>query len=130
MGIVFILTPKKEVIYTKLASTVRQVLEKMKYHNCTQMPVIDNKGRFSGVVTEEGLIKKISSMPNLKLRDFDKVGISDIVIYNRSMMAHINDRIEDLNRYGLNKSFIPVVDDNNVFIGVVKQCDLIANSIA
>ncbi|SMC24687.1 CBS domain-containing protein [Clostridium acidisoli DSM 12555] len=128
MNIVFFLTPKREVIYVKLTSTVRQVLEKMKYHNCNRLPILDDKGVFVGIITKEDLISKIKNSPKLEFKDFNKMGISDIITDMIDMTVHIYDNIDDLPTSMLDRSFVPVVDDSNIFIGIIKKSDLLSMS--
>ncbi|WP_026884635.1 CBS domain-containing protein [Clostridium akagii] len=125
MTIVFFLTPKKEVIYGKLTSTVRQILEKMKYHNCIQIPILDNHGIYVGTVTKDDLVRKIKNSPEVEFKDFNKVGILDIVRQMVIRPVHIDCKVEDLPNDMINQGFTPVVDDNNIFIGIIKKSDLI-----
>ena len=125
MTIVFFLTPKKEVIYGKLTSTVRQILEKMKYHNCIQIPILDDHGIYVGTVTKEDLIRKINNSPKVEFKDFNKMGILDIVRKIANKPVHIDCKVEDLPNDMMNQSFTPVVDDNNIFIGIIKKSDVL-----
>ena len=52
MNILRFLTPKEDVEYINIESSVRQGLEKMKYHGYAAIPVIDSEGKYVGVVTE------------------------------------------------------------------------------
>ena len=52
MNILYFLTPKSEVEYIRIESSVRQGLEKMKYHGYAAIPVIDKEGHYEGTVTE------------------------------------------------------------------------------
>lgn len=126
MNIAFFLTPKKQVVYAKLTSTIRQVFERMKYYNCMQIIVLDNKGQYAGVISKDDLIAKINASPKLEFKDLNKVGVLDVVKYMINKPIRIDCEIEDVERSMKNKNFVPVVDDNNIFIGIVKKEDILS----
>jgi len=65
MNIAFFLTPKKEVAFEKSTCTMRQALEKMEYHRYSAIPILDDKGRYVGTLTEGDLLWKLINTPNL-----------------------------------------------------------------
>ena len=78
MKITFFLIPKSEVIYLPLHSTMRQALEKMEYHRYTAIPLIDDKGRYAGTITEGDLLWKMKNTPGLTFSGAEKITLSDI----------------------------------------------------
>ena len=56
MNILFFLTPKEDVSYLPEDYTLRQALEKMKYHGYSAVPVLTGDGRYVGTVTEGDLL--------------------------------------------------------------------------
>lgn len=125
MNVAFFITPKKQVVYAKLTSTIRQILERMRYYNCMQIIVLDNKGEYAGVISKDDLIDRINTSPKLEFKDLNKIGILDIVKYMINKPVGIDCEIEDVENSMNNKSFVPVVDDNNVFIGIIKKEDIL-----
>lgn len=125
MNIAFFLTPKNEVIYEKPSSTMRQALERMEYHRYTSVPLINEKGNYVGTLTEGDLLWKLKNTPNLSFNDTSNILIKDIPrhIYNKSVL--INADIENLIFLAKSQNFVPVVDDNDVFIGIIKRSDII-----
>ncbi len=62
---------------------------------------------------------------NLDLKGLEDVPVTDI---NRKMdnsPVSINADIEDLVIKSLNQNFIPVIDDQDTFIGIIKRRDVI-----
>ena len=59
MNIAFFLTPKHEVICESLNSTMRQAIERMEYHSYTAIPVLDDRGKYVGTLTEGDLLWKL-----------------------------------------------------------------------
>ena len=125
MNVAFFLTPKTEVIYEKIDSTMRQVLERMEYHRYTAIPLIDNEGKYVGTITEGDLLWKLKNTPGLDFKNTEKVSIKDI---ERRFVNHpvsINAEIEDLISKAITQNFIPIVDDEGIFIGIIKRSDII-----
>ena len=111
MNILFFLTPKSEVAYIYEDYTIRQALEKMEYHKYSAIPIISKDGKYVGTITD--------------LKGLEDVPVTDI---NRKMdnsPVSINADIEDLVIKSLNQNFIPVIDDQDTFIGIIKRRDVI-----
>lgn len=125
MNIAFFLTPKKEVVFEKSSATMRQALERMEYHRYTAMPILDDKGRYVGTLTEGDLLFKLKNTPDLDFKNTSKVLISDIVMHMVNKPVHIDCNIEDLVATSINQNFVPVIDDNEIFIGIIKRSDII-----
>ena len=125
MNIAFLLTPKNEVIYEYLDVTMRQVIEKMEHHGYTAIPLIDKSGKYVGTITEGDLLWKLKNTPGLDFKNTEKVSIKDI---ERRFINHpvsINAEIEDLISKAITQNFIPIVDDEGIFIGIIKRSDII-----
>jgi len=125
MNIAFFLTPKKEIVFEKSTATMRQVLEKMEYHTYTAIPILDDKGMYIGTLTEGDLLWKLKNSPGLDFKNTNKVIISDVLMHQINNPVHIDSNIEDLVATSINQNFVPVVDDNNIFIGIIRRSDII-----
>ena len=125
MNIAFFLTPKKDVVFEKSTATMRQALEKMEYHTHTAIPILNDKGMYIGTLTEGDLLWKLKNSPGLDFQNTSKVIISDVFMHQTNNPVHIDSNIEDLIATSINQNFVPVVDDNNIFIGIIKRSDII-----
>lgn len=125
MNIAFFLTPKSEVIYELPASTMRQALERMEYHRYTAVPLIDEGGRYVGTLTEGDMLWKLKGMSDFSLKEANKILIKDIPKRMINKPVSINANIEDLLTLAENQNFVPVIDDQGVFIGIIKRSDII-----
>lgn len=125
MNIAFFLTPKNQVVYEKPNSTMRQALERMEYHRYTAVPLVNEKGNYVGTLTEGDLLWKIKNTPNLSFNDTSKISIEDIPRHICNKAVLINSDIESLISLAKDQNFVPVVDDNNIFIGIIKRSDII-----
>lgn len=121
MNILFFLTPKSEVAYIYEDYTIRQALEKMEYHKYSAIPIISKDGKYVGTITEGDFLWTLKNDLNLDLKGLEDVPVTDI---NRKMdnsPVSINADIEDLVIKSLNQNFIPVIDDQDTFIGIIKR---------
>jgi CBS domain-containing protein len=125
MNIAFFLTPKKEVVYEQLNNTMRQAIERMEYHRYTAIPILNDKGMYVGTLTEGDLLWKLKNTPKLDFKNTSKVIISDISLNVVNESVHIDTNIEDLIATSINQNFVPVVDDDNIFIGIIKRSDIL-----
>ena len=125
MNIAFFLTPKKEVVYEQLTNTMRQAIERMEYHRYTAIPILNDKGMYVGTLTEGDLLWKLKNTPRLDFKNTSKVIISEISLHVINESVHIDTNIEDLIATSINQNFVPVVDDDNIFIGIIKRSDIL-----
>lgn len=125
MNIAFFLTPKSDVVCENINSTMRQAMERMEFHGYTAIPIIDNGGKYIGTLTEGDLLWKLKNTPNLNFLNSSKVKLSDIHRKTLNKPVSINSDIESLLSLAVNQNFVPVVDDEGVFIGIIKRSDII-----
>ncbi|AXF57266.1 CBS domain-containing protein [Salicibibacter kimchii] len=125
MNIGFFLLPKQEVKYLSPEATVRQALEKMRHHSYTAAPLVNEEGRFAGTVTEGDLLWQLVDH---KEEGFDKamnLRLKDITLRVQNLPIFIHAQMEDLIALSADQNFIPVTDDAEYFIGIVRRRDII-----
>ncbi len=124
MNIAFFLLPKKEVVYLPLKCTMRQALEKMEYHRYTAIPLIDEHGKYAGTLTEGDLLWKMKNTPGLTFEGTAKINIGEVPRRITNNPVRIGAEIEDLLSLAIVQNFVPVVDDNNIFIGIIRRREI------
>ena len=125
MNIAFFLTPKNEVVCESCEATMRQVMEKMEHHGYTAIPLIDKSGKYVGTLTEGDLLWKLKNTPDLNFKNTECVKVKEIDRRVSHKSVSINSDIENLINLAINQNFVPVVDDNRIFIGIIKRSDII-----
>lgn len=125
MNVPFFLTPKQEVIHLPQHSTMRQALEKMEYHRYSAIPLVDDEGKYAGTITEGDLLWKIKNTPGLSFENTHKISLEDVPQHIQNKVVNIQARMEDLFTLAETQNFVPVTDDEGVFIGIVKRSDII-----
>lgn len=125
MNIAFFLIPKEEVVYIYSDSTMRQALEKMEHHRYTAIPVIDHEGKYIGSLTEGDLLWRLKNTSDLTFENTQTVRVNDILRHRESREINISSQIEDLILKVIEQNFVPVVDDNKIFIGIIRRREII-----
>ena len=125
MNILFFLHPKQEVAYVYDDCTLRQVLETMEHHKYASIPMLNRQGEYVGTITEGDLLwgMKTLNVPNLKTAE----GISIMAIPRRATYkaVHADSDMEDLLDKAINQNYVPVVDDQGYFIGIITRKEII-----
>ena len=117
--------PKSLVEYIDSDSTVRQALEKMRFHRYTALPIIDKEGRYVATIRHDDIFKCF-----LEAGSFDKALAEDIPIleiadrkYSPPLLhsASMNQLIDSVKEH----NFVPVVDDRGCFIGIILRREVL-----
>ena len=124
MNILFFLTPKSEVQYICNEDTLRQVLEKMEYHRYSAIPMLTKQGKYVGTITEGDLLWAIKEKYSLNLKEAEDIPISKIVRKKDNAPVYANSNMEDLINKVMVQNFVPVLDDNKIFIGIITRRDV------
>lgn len=125
MNIAFFLTPKSELVFIEKHITIRQALETMEYHRYTQVCVIDKHGRYVDALSEGDLLWHLKHKEGLMFKDTEKESIDKVKRYRETKPVLISSDIESLIELSVSQSFVPVVDDQGIFIGIIKRSDII-----
>ncbi len=125
MNILFFLTPKEEVAYIEESDTLRQVLEKMEHHGYTALPLLSKKGKYIGTVTEGDLLWYLKDRDFPKLHELEDLPIGVLHRHRDNKAVNVHETIEGLFDRMINQNFVPVVDDDKIFIGIVTRKDVL-----
>lgn len=125
MNVAFFITPKQDTIYILENATIRQAIEKMEYHGYSAIPIINEKGKYISTLTEGDLLKQVKKMPDKTLQEIGKLPLREVEKHVKNRAVSINANIEDLILLITNQNFVPVIDDDRTFIGIVKRSTII-----
>ena len=125
MNLLFFLTPKSEVAYVEENDSLRQVLEKMEYHGYTAVPLLSPDGRYIGTITEGDVLWKLKKENFPDLREMENISVMQIARKRDNKAVHANVDMEGLLERVTRQNFVPVVDDERTFIGIVTRKDVI-----
>lgn len=129
MNIASFLLPKAEVAYLRDDMTLRQGLEKLRRSGFTAIPVIDKEDRYVGVVSMGDFLWNIlaynQTLEDITLKKLEHMTVRDFLQSGKVQPACIDTAMENLLECAKNQNFVPVIDDRNVFIGIVTRGDII-----
>ncbi len=125
MKVAFFLIPKSEVVCLTPKTTMRQALERMERQSFAAVPLVDEQGRYAGTVTEGDLLWKLKNTPGLDISGMEKILLKDITLHAVNKPVRIDSRIVDLLTLASSQNFVPVVDDQGIFIGIVRRREII-----
>ena len=125
MNILFFLKPKSEVAYVYDYGTLRQVLETMEYHKYASIPMLNKAGEYVGTITEGDLLWGIKRYADFDMKKAENIFIRDFPRKVDYAPVYVNSNMEDLLRKSMNQNFVPVVDDERKFIGIVTRKSII-----
>lgn len=121
MNILFFLIPKSEVAHVESSDTLRQVAEKLDYHKYSAVPILDEKGRYLDTVSDGDLFWFIKNYGDMSYRNSEEINIMQVPRKRKYQAIQYDASMDELLNLALNQNFIPVLDDNSVFIGIVTR---------
>ena len=125
MNIMRFLIPKSLVEYVTSDSSVRQAVEKMRYHRYVAIPVIDENGKYVGTLRNDDVLSYFWDSGSFDTRLAERHGVEDLLDRNYSPPvyhdASVNELIEKIKEH----NFVPVVDDRGCFVGIILRRDIL-----
>ncbi|SFE16386.1 CBS domain-containing protein [Peptostreptococcus sp. D1] len=125
MNILFFLTPKSEVVHVLDTDEIREVLRKLKSHKFSSIPILNKDGNYLGTVKEGDLLWFLESAQSFS----DTVLTTNIMEIPRRLTnetVKVDTNVEDLFTALISQNFVPVIDDSNIFIGIIKRRDVLS----
>ena len=126
MNLLFFLTPKQDVLYIYEDFTLRQTLEKMVQPALRHHPCPEAQRRVCRQHTEGDILwghEKI--WHGLDLEASEDVPISSFPRRRDYKAVTVTTDMPTLLKAAIEQNFVPVVDDRNVFIGMVRRTVLL-----
>ncbi|MBR1771294.1 MAG: CBS domain-containing protein [Lachnospiraceae bacterium] len=129
MNIAAFITPKAEVTYLHDHMTIRQGLEKLRRSGFSAVPVIDREDRYVGVVSASDFLWNIldhnEPLEHVTMKQVEHMTLRDIIQGGKVRPVCIDTNMEQLLGQAQMQNFVPVVDDRNVFIGIITRREII-----
>jgi predicted transcriptional regulator len=124
-NIIFLLTAKASAAFLNARCTLRQGLEKMRYHGYTALPVISEDGTYVGTVSEGDFLWHMLDCNTYSMKSQEEYLISDILRKGWNPAVKIDATMDELLLRIMDQNFVPVVDDRDKFIGIITRKDVI-----
>ena len=125
MNVLFFLTPKSQVKYLDDTMTVRQALEVMDFYRYSTIPLLSKDGKLVGTISEGDLLFYLKSHPFTDISEFDNHSILEVNRKRDYLPIKSDIEMSDLITNAINQNFVPVLDDQKNFIGIVTRKSII-----
>ncbi|MBE5906553.1 MAG: CBS domain-containing protein [Lachnospiraceae bacterium] len=129
MNILFFLTPKAEVACVDAESTLRQAIEKLENSGFAALPIISKQGRYVGTISEGDLLWFVKHQADLNLLEAEDIPLANVPRRRDNRAVSINSDMDSLFEKVYNQNFVPVTDDEGIFIGIVTRKDIMHHII-
>lgn len=123
--ILFFMIPKQKVICVYDDFTLKEVLETMKATRFSAIPVLSREGKYVGTLSEGDILWYIKGIKGFNFEDTDKINIKDIPRLRDNDPVDSDCNIEVLISRSANENFVPVLDEEKQFIGIITRKEVI-----
>ena len=125
MNILFFLTPKSEVEFARRDSTIGEVIDILERSTYTAIPIINRKGEYKGTISEGDILWTLKNEADYNAKMLMELKVSKIERRQNHEPVKVNAKVQDMVNRAMNQNFVPVIDDDDVFIGIVKRKDIL-----
>ncbi|OCT12883.1 inosine-5-monophosphate dehydrogenase [Paenibacillus pectinilyticus] len=126
MEIKSFLLPKDKVAYLSTSASMKDAIDRLEACHYTAIPIIDENGKYVGTLAEGDLLWKLKCTPGLTFDNMDEITVTNIKkrIFNECVA--IDAHMEDMLALAADQNFVPVVDREGIFLGIIRRKDIIA----
>ena len=124
-NILFFLTPKALCDFVYDDFSVRQAVEKMESSGYAALPILNRHGQYRGTITEGDLLWALKNLCYMDIRQAEARRIMEISRRKDHVPVRVTTDMKDLVQRASSQNFVPVVDDKDAFIGIIKRSDII-----
>lgn len=125
MNILFFLTPKSDVAYIFEDETLRQAMEKMEHRKFSCIPILSMDGKYTGSISEGDLLWGMKRFSITDMKTAENFSIMALPRRATYKPVHADSDMEDLLDRAINQNYVPVVDDQGYFIGIITRKEII-----
>ena len=125
MNIMFFLKPKSDLAYIYDYHTLRQALEIMEYYKYSCVPILNKEGKYVGSITEGDLLWSLKELDLFNIKEAESISIMKIKRRVDYQCVTAESNMEDLIGRAMEQNFVPVVDDQGNFSGIITRKDII-----
>lgn len=125
MNILASLTPKSGVDYITDDASLFKALQLMQKRNHSAIPIINKKGRYVGTITAMDVLGCITENFDLSLKASAKFPVRNIKRIKDYRAVKVATVFEDLVEVAMEQNFVPVVDDEDNFIGILTRKEIL-----
>ncbi len=125
MNILFFLTPKSEIEFVYSNNTLGEVIDILERSTYTAIPIINRKGEYKGTVSEGDILWTLKNETGYDAGTLMDMKVSKLGRSQKYDPVKVTAKVQDMFNRAMNQNFVPVIDDDDVFIGIVKRKDIL-----
>ena len=103
--------------------TLRQALEKMEHHGYAAVPLLSTEGKYLGTLTDGDVLWGLKKLNFPSLYQMEEIPVMQVNRSRDNKPVHVNVDMEGLLEKVSAQNFVPVIDDEKVFIGIITGRD-------
>ena len=123
MNIAYFLTPKRDVVWVAATGSLHQAIERIRPNGYAAVPVLNEDGGYVGTLTEGDILWHLLDAGMSE--GAGRTCVLDVRTSQTYRVVHIDAEMEELLACAEHQNFVPVVDDREVFIGIVRRKSII-----
>ena len=105
--------------------TLRQALEKMEHHGYAAVPLLSTEGKYLGTLTDGDVLWGLKELNFPSLYQMEEIPVMQVNRSRDNKPVHVDVDMEGLLEKVSAQNFVPVIDDEKVFIGIITRRDAI-----
>jgi len=122
MNVLDFVKPLREVIFVYEDDSVSSAVETIRKHRFASIPILNRSGNFVGTLTEGDLLRFIFEYGEGSINIYNVYGIER---YRDYVAVSTKATIQELIGRASDENFVPIVDDQDKFIGIVTRKTLL-----
>lgn len=118
MNILRFIIPKSLAVYIGSDSTIRQGVEKMRYHRYAAIPILDEEGKYVGTLKNDDVLAHLLEDRDRPPRALERESVMSVADTAQKPLLHsagLSELFEGVREH----NFVSVVDDRGCFIGII-----------
>lgn len=119
------LTPKASTNYFDADCTLLDALEKFDDNKYSVVPIIDKDGNFVSTISDGDVLRYLKNELHFDLSKAKNILVKDIPHYRPYQTLSVLTTPQVVCVLSLEQNFVPILDDRQKFIGIVKRKTII-----
>ena len=97
----------------------------MEYHKYSSVPILSKDGKYVGSITEGDLLWGLKKLKTIDVKKTESISVMKIERRLDYQCVSAESNMEDLIDRAMEQNFVPVIDDQKNFIGIITRKDII-----
>lgn len=125
MNILRWLTPKSEVDFVHDDASLNKTLRTMQNRNFAAVPIINKNGKYVGTISSGDILGCIKENFDLSIKASADFPVRNVKRTKDNKAVSVNATMDEVIALALTENFIPVLDDDENFIGIITRREII-----